>query len=224
MPQDLPTTRAWLPPKVFAVPIDNDLVFLDVGRDSYFCWPGNDGRVDLRAHAAEVVVSDSRVAADLTAAGLLVDHNDPEARRGAPPTPTFSAIPPAHEPPQWRDILQAARCLIDLWFTYARRPFSEILRRSGGAGRAICEASPTPELLALVTRFHRWIPYAPVSAKCLLRSYLLLRLLRRHGHDAAWVFGVATWPFRAHCWLQCGEVVLNDDVDRLTPYVPILVL
>ena len=48
--------------------------------------------------------------------------------------------------------------------------------------------------------------------------------LRRHGHDARWVFGVRTWPFRAHCWLQRGEVVLDDDLETLVPLTPILVI
>ena len=70
----------------------------------------------------------------------------------------------------------------------------------------------------------RWIPYAPVRAKCLVRSFLLLRWLVRRGHGAYWVFGVTTWPFRAHCWLQCGAVALDDDVERLAAYSVIMVL
>jgi hypothetical protein len=37
------------------------------------------------------------------------------------------------------------------------------------------------------------------------------------------VFGVRTWPFHAHCWLQCDDVVLDDQADRVAAYAPILV-
>jgi hypothetical protein len=77
-------------------------------------------------------------------------------------------------------------------------------------------------MVALVAAFHRWACWTPAPAKCLIRSFMLLRLLRRHGFDARWVFAVRTWPFEAHCWLQAGPVVLDDAVERLTAYHPIL--
>lgn len=57
-----------------------------------------------------------------------------------------------------------------------------------------------------------------------MRSYLQLQYLHRLGLDADWVIGVRTWPFMAHCWLQVGAVALDDDVERLIPYTPILVV
>ena len=76
----------------------------------------------------------------------------------------------------------------------------------------------------LVAGFHRWAYWTPAPAKCLIRSFMLLRLLRRHGLDARWVFAVRTWPFEAHCWLQAGATVLDDAGDRLVAYHPILVV
>jgi hypothetical protein len=46
--------------------------------------------------------------------------------------------------------------------------------------------------------------------------------LRILGFDADWIIGVRTWPFMAHCWLQVGAVALDDDVERLAAYTPIL--
>jgi hypothetical protein len=39
-----------------------------------------------------------------------------------------------------------------------------------------------------------------------------------------WVFGVQSRPFAAHCWLQLGGVVLNDTVDHVKRYTPIMVV
>ena len=112
------------------------------------------------------------------------------------------------------------RCGVDLLFSYRGRSFAEILARAATP----LGTEPSEPLEAVVQRFHRWAPYAPFSGKCLLRSFVLLRHLRRHGHDPAWVFGVTTWPFGAHCWLQHDDVVLDDTCDRVALFRPILVL
>jgi hypothetical protein len=51
---------------------------------------------------------------------------------------------------------------------------------------------------------------------------LLLEFLAARGLAADWVFGVRTWPFSAHCWVQAGGIVLNDTVERVAPYRQIL--
>jgi len=115
-----------------------------------------------------------------------------------------------------------AVALADLLLAYRDRPFRHIVGRVQRPG----SRAPTLSagLLRAVAGFHRWAPFAPTSAKCLLRSFMLLRLLRRRGHDALWVFGVRAWPFHAHCWLQCEDVVLDDDPDRIRAFTPIMVV
>ena len=46
-----------------------------------------------------------------------------------------------------------------------------------------------------------------------------LRLL-----SAFLVIGVTASPFGAHAWVQIGDVVLNDSVDRVRRFVPILTI
>jgi hypothetical protein len=57
---------------------------------------------------------------------------------------------------------------------------------------------------------------------CLLESIVLLELLARYRLFPRWVFGVRTRPFAAHCWLQQGHVVLNDTIERVSRYTPIM--
>jgi hypothetical protein len=209
---------------VHAVRIGEDLVFLEAGADAYFCLPGGAKDITLSPGGRALAATDPELAADLAAAGLLQPlGSDPiTASRGPTALPCASAITEATPPPSWRDGLEAFRAILDLALHYRGRSFAEILAALGPPAPSTSDLAPGPELLALVHRFHRWAPYAPVSAKCLLRSFMLLRLLRRHGHDARWVFGVTTWPFEAHCWLQCGDVVLDDHFERLWRYQPIL--
>jgi hypothetical protein len=39
-----------------------------------------------------------------------------------------------------------------------------------------------------------------------------------------WVFGVNADPFEAHCWVQAGNVVLNDTVAWVSGFTPIMVV
>jgi hypothetical protein len=75
---------------------------------------------------------------------------------------------------------------------------------------------------AVTAAFIRLMPWAPYQGACLHRAFLLLFMLRASGADAIWVFGVRTWPFSAHCWLQVGDSVLDDDPERVSLYTPIL--
>ena len=47
--------------------------------------------------------------------------------------------------------------------------------------------------------------------------------LHQRGLDADWVFGVRTWPFLAHCWVQVGDTIVGDSLDRVGGFTPIMV-
>jgi len=220
-PQALESPVYWLPHDVHAVGIEDDLVFLDVGRDAYFCLPGPTG-LELAPDRRSIRAADGAVALELCNAGLIGVERPP-ARRTVAPTlapPTQTLVPLRTEPPAWNHVPTATWAVVDALRRYRGKSLAEILSVMD-ADRSAGPAASEP-LRAVVADFHRWIPFAPLSGKCLLRAFVLLRLLRRRGHDAAWVFGVRTWPFHAHCWLQCGEVVLDDDVERVAAFTPIM--
>lgn len=74
-----------------------------------------------------------------------------------------------------------------------------------------------------VALFYRARPFLFSSRNaCLFDSLALLLFLRRAGVYPQWVFGVRTGPFAAHCWLQSGSIVLNDTVDNVRSYTPIM--
>ena len=59
---------------------------------------------------------------------------------------------------------------------------------------------------------------------CLLDSIALVRFLARRGLYAQLVFGVTDDPFSAHCWVQAGDLVLNDTVGDVSAHTPIRVI
>lgn len=74
----------------------------------------------------------------------------------------------------------------------------------------------------LALRFNRVRPWVPISAVCLVDSLALMLFLAWRGATATLVFGVEIPPFTAHAWVQCGDCVLNDAVERIVVYTPIL--
>ena len=58
--------------------------------------------------------------------------------------------------------------------------------------------------------------------QCLLRSLALVRWATSRGMALDLVFGVTARPFQAHCWVQHGNLVLNDSLDHVINFTPIL--
>ena len=216
-------TRA-LAPDVHLILSGDDVVILDVRADAYLCVPGAAASIRLRSLDGALTVADPALEADLLAAGVIAAATGaPCPAWTLPPLPRRSAVTAPLPPPNWRDLPQMLACVLDVARAYRGKSLRELIRAAEPSGQTRKPVGVTPELLRLVAQFHRWVPYAPVSGKCLLRAFMLLRLLRRHGHNARWVFGVRTWPFQAHCWLQVGDMVLDDDFDRLVAFQPIAV-
>jgi hypothetical protein len=68
----------------------------------------------------------------------------------------------------------------------------------------------------------RWL--ISTRDQCLVQSATLFHFLARYGWRPQFVIAVRMAPFAAHAWLQDGKSVLNDRLDHVLPYTPILVL
>jgi hypothetical protein len=210
----------FLLPHVHAAVVDDDAVLLDVAEDRYICVPGGRRHLGLTSNGRSLNPPDLGTADALRAAGLVSTGASLSARPRIQP-----AVRDLREGPRGRfgfsDGLHAMGALTDYWRHYRGRPLPHILayvRRQGPAQ----PAAITPSVARLVTVFAAALVWLPVPRKCLVRSFLLLRFLQWSGEDAEWIFGVSTWPFTAHCWLQVGDVVLDDLPERLLGLEPIL--
>ena len=83
---------------------------------------------------------------------------------------------------------------------------------------------PTHERALIMTFVHLRPLFYTLHRACLLDSLTLVNFLAGYGVYPEWVFGVRTAPFDAHCWVQQGEVLLNDVPDRILQYSPILLV
>ncbi|MBJ7411236.1 MAG: lasso peptide biosynthesis B2 protein [Phenylobacterium sp.] len=213
---------ATLLPHVHAAVIADDVVLLDVRSDNYFCLPG--AAEDL----ARPVVDDGEdgLAALLVAQGLAQWSPCPMEPPAAAPAsmPRTDVLDQPCSGPSLRDAMALIGAYLDTMLHYRAREFAHLTAyvRRGRVGAAEA-AGDDAELRRLCAVFAQLVPWVPISGKCLERSFLLLRFLQRRGRDARWVFGVTTWPFAAHCWLQVDEVALDDAAERLVRFTPIMV-
>lgn len=212
----------WLADGVRGIMIAEDAVFLDVASNAYFCLPSIASALKIDGQAMAVWAE--ALAADLVAAGLA-SHSPPVQLAASidPPRRTARAVLeslPAdqRQQPQWRHWRAAFRAGLenarDQRRAFAQRLPAPNSERAGPAG---------PALLADLDAFRRLSPWLPFDGVCLYRSGLLRRYLVALGHRVDWVFGVRTWPFAAHCWLQVADLALDDEAERLVAYHPIMV-
>ncbi|WP_197253246.1 lasso peptide biosynthesis B2 protein [Paenibacillus dendritiformis] len=85
-------------------------------------------------------------------------------------------------------------------------------------------ASSTKTLLIHAHAFTKSRALVPIATRCLLDSLAMSWFLARRGHYANIVFGVTSDPFSAHCWVQAGNLVLNDTIGNVRSYTIIRVI
>lgn len=199
---------------VFMARCDEDLVVLDTRSDQYSCLPQAAAVLTVSLNYIE---GPSAVLDDLLAAGLAAAL--PGAPRRALPLRPKHALPFENARTTLEDEISMLRGVAAAWsFGPGRRPLATLL-----ASRRAQYGVADLALVGRLTRtFARRLPWDPAQGACLYRAWLLRKILHDRGQDVIWVFGVKTWPFGAHCWLQAGDHVLDDDPDRVAHYTPIM--
>lgn len=208
---------AWrLAPHCRAAVSGGDLVLLDLRSGDYACVPRGGAVLAPGDGAFAFAAADTDLLAALSAEGLVVEGVGHIPAIQSPRRSLETAIGRTTLRQRWR----LARALVDLLVHFRGRTFTHLI--GSVRHRSPSEGQPIERLRAEVGAFLTLLPWVPFQGVCLYRSYLLLRMLHHAGLEATWVFGVRTWPFEAHCWLQVGDLVLDDHLDHVAGYAPIL--
>lgn len=210
----LPLETRPLAAGVFMAKVGEDVVLLDLRTDAYACLAGV---------GEDLALTEGGVRADLGLLGLLADADLLAQDRA----PSRRPLPPAAarelDPRRLRWPLAHACSLSTAVWRAARLGPGAPIRDLVAALPPPPGSAPDPMRVAsIASGFRRLLPWVPGQGACLYRAFVLLTMLRRAGQDANWVFGVRTWPFGAHCWLQLEDAVLDDDPERVARYTPIM--
>ena len=235
--------RLFLQPHVFLCRGKRHWVVLDVNRDKYLCvdrrqfealgpslegWEESTGPSERGAAAVAEVVH--ALANRLLSLGILSERiaGAKDALPTAHPLPTEALDPDFPAPSRRSSCIQAGT-----FFASSARASRELRRQPlqltvesvrARKSRNVARAGPADfeRARSLVSVFDRLRWYYPRPYLCLFDSLALIHFMARFGVFPDWVFGVVADPFEAHCWVQAGNVVLNDTVERVSAFTPIM--
>jgi Transglutaminase-like superfamily len=95
-----------------------------------------------------------------------------------------------------------------------------VARRKSNAQRS--SLVDPPGATALVAAFLQCHALYSRPNACLFESLSLIHFLSMFDYFPSWVFGVIPEPFQAHCWLQQHSLVLNDSIEHVVQFTPIM--
>lgn len=204
-------------------------IFLDLSRDRYFCLRGDAEGAFKKLVAGDVLTALEE--AGLTGAGRqgwlsrLDESADGPAACAPPPCVSESALEGRSGP----DLRCLAPILIDLAAArrdLRRKNLRDIVRHlENQKATTGLIAAPPMEWVHRVAATFQWSGLlSTLHDQCLPRSLAMMRYLVRRGYQPMLAFAVMTRPFAAHCWVQLGETVLNDRLDHVRKFTPILVV
>jgi hypothetical protein len=233
----------FLAPHVYPCVTEDHVVLLDLARDKYVGvgreqmstlaarvkgWPlnGASGAPDERSPNTRAdAVLDKMLAAGMLTTDASVGK---EARPLKMPDASRALVEPQLE---WRPalgFLDVARFLfasaltaLMLRFLPIRVVMGGVLKRKSGA-IARAERFDAEVARRATEAFIRLRPLVfGAQDRCLYDSLSLTRFLSYYGQFPTCVIGVQTAPFGAHCWVQEGNVVLNDEPEYVRRFTPI---
>lgn len=213
--------------------IDDHLVFLDLQEDRYFrlAEPTENALISYMSGCGRVEAG----LYSLIDTGLLIEGQPPGGRIQATflDGPARSAL--EEEVPAGRlcsaIYLEVLGTVFSTRWRLKRKKLKQVIDQATARqhNRADSFAIPTSgtlesDLLHAVGLFRRARQHVPIGTSCLLDSLSLLQFLARRGLPGRLVFGVTLEPFSAHCWIQVGNLALNETVGEASAHTPIRVL
>lgn len=222
---------------------DGRLVFSNIRSDKYQClsrkntlallqlvpdFPGCD---EISAsELADISHERSRIVVGaLTREGLIVASTD----AGKPFAPILTSVPtvspvstkpnrqPQVRPSHFASFLRAslaASAMLRFW------PLQRIVERVQLRKQRYRKtgSNDSCSLVDASTLFDHLRPFYVRNYLCRFDSLALIEFLALRCLFPTWIFGVSSEPFGAHCWIQQEDCVLNDTVEYVTRFTPIM--
>lgn len=204
------------------------LLFLDVASDRYFCLEKEADRALRRLTGGERLgYEDETVLADLVADGLLAQASEGARPQACtpPPEPERSLIDeelPVGSAALAHALWRLARSALALKVRPLRANIASTMQRKAGIGPEAEAFSPIAAEVA--GAFKRSALIAAPLDRCLPRSFATAHVLLDRKVRPDLVFGVRLHPFGAHCWVQHGRTLVNETLDQVRNFTPVLVV
>jgi len=204
------------------------LVFLDLAGDRYFTLPPESARSFARLLADEPLSPEDR----RNLAGL-------EGQKVLAAAPAGARPAPCDPPPEATHSLLEEECgavgMLDVAGTLAMlgmvrlelrlQPLARALARLERRKSAAAGIPGSEDRIRAVAAAFRQVAFlASPLDRCLPRSIAAAHVLLRRGCAPTLVIGVSAQPFAAHCWVQCGPLLVTERLDEVRNFTPILTI
>lgn len=240
---NMPTPRYFLRNHAFLCTTVRHGVILDVHSDEYLCidkrvfealgpWlEGWRSSVTPRHQRMDSIPDDAS-----TLAVLLLNKNvlseTPDGAKPVQPSKLATPTSRLHVPMAPTSAKESARYLLPFLFASAKADWRlrkqelqstvHMVQERTAASRNKNTPFNYRQASTLVAAFERLRLLYPRPYLCMFDSLALLEFLAIHKLYPQWIFGVAVDPFLAHCWLQDRTTVINDTLERVGKYTPIM--
>ena len=206
--------------------VSGRFIFLDVDRDRYFCL-GNEAEGAFRRLVRGLSSpADDPALASLVEKGMLVRSAQGERPRPCPlPSAASQSLLDEARVARPLGIASALAGLLAASLRLKWLGLSRVLEEIRDAKGVVDRPPDRPDALeATAACFQQAVILASLPDKCLQRSVALATRLLSRNVEVELIFGVRLGPFQAHCWVQQGTTLLNDRLDVVRTFTPILVL
>jgi hypothetical protein len=208
---------------VYMTEADGVLVFLDLARDRYCAVSRSDSGRLMGLLRDGVAKPDEPLLDRLRAAGLLEEAGGERpfaATLGSAPERSVSLA----EPLGPIAAVRGALCRLAARRILRTKHIRDVVETRRARRKAARQRADEARLIRLAAQFAAGRPLAGGRNACLNEALALIFFLGRAGARADWVFGVKALPFAAHCWVQAGDLVLNDTAENVRNYTPIMIV
>ena len=200
--------------------------FLDIDADRYFGLPaGCQEAFDCLTKVGAVPEPDVAALAPVINAQLLVptDVGGDFPMPVAVPVVMESVIDQVEIGPSFWKFFRAWQCQKAAERELRRKPLSTVLANLANRGGSTQHSLTTPADKVLASFFETSI-VTKNHDQCLRRSIAMVHYLTQYGCYPLFVIGVRNNPFEAHAWVQIRNIALNDDVEKIGRFTPILAI
>lgn len=219
---------------------EGQVVILDLRRDKYLSLDG-DASASLRAHVDILSSPEGLLQSDpgaglgevlsrLAGTGILSTATPPRTTAGdrrplLAPTSAIAPRPPFREHVSTHHAARYIASVISAKMALRARTLHSVVLRErhkmiapSFADRIFDPARAAP----LCSIYSRLRVIATGPRQCLFDALALKLFLAKYALFPQWVFGVRVHPFAAHCWLQHGDTLVNDSLDFVRRFTPIM--
>ena len=200
------------------------VILLDVEADRYFCLPPGAEAAFLRVAKGHPEDRDGERLQFLAARGMLVEDGsgaEAAAPQALPPPARGELFAERPTGPRLARLLQAL--VLELRMGGLLR-FGSLSRLLGHLGRRRPGQPPQDRDRALrdiVAAFAATSFVLQEADRCLVRAAAVQAACRRAGIATSLVIGVQLDPFRAHAWVQFGDLVVVGGFEQVRLFTPI---